>query len=354
MLKSDQLQDRLLCLDRMIERQPLAQLPTPVCEFNVSLAEKPRTLHVKLDNLTSDHYGGNKVRKLEYILHQARRHRCERVATFGTVGSHHALATAIFAARHGLPCTCFLSHQRATADIRSILGAHLQLGTEVVHFGGQYQRRLAILRKHLWGHNPWVIPPGGTSWLGTTAFVRAGLELACQVAAGMLPAPHRLYVATGTMGTAAGLALGLALSGLATEVHAIRVSHTWLCNERDLARTMRKAVSMIRRVDCSVPANLHERVNIRLRHEFFAGGYAHGDRETATAIDFAADQLGLALEVTYTGKAMAALLHDLRQRSASGSNCLFWNTCNSAKLQLPDTPARGSKDLPVSFRRYLS
>lgn len=345
-------------LDSSVGRLPLAQLPTPIRENNVALSGHRGTFFIKLDNLTSDVYGGNKVRKLGYLLHQAQRRHCRRIATFGTVGSHHALATAIFAARAGLPCTCFLSHQRSTPEIATALEAHLELGTQLVHFGGNYPQRVAILRKHLWGQDAYVIPPGGTSWLGTLGFVSAGVELANQVAAGSLPAPERLYVATGTMGTAAGLALGLALSGLATEVQAIRVSETWLCNEVALSHCMAKATSMMHRVDARIPKDLHERTNIRLRHDFFAGGYAHSDRVTDQAIAIAYDQLGLSLEATYTGKALAALLHDLQQRGASGRSYLFWNTFNSApgrkwldavSEQTPGDPA----GLPAAFRRYL-
>ncbi len=348
-------------LDSNVGRLALAQLPTPVREFNVALAGHRLTFSIKLDNLTSDVYGGNKVRKLEFLLHQAQRRHCRRIATFGTVGSHHALATAIFAARVGLPCTCFLSHQRATAETAAALEAHLGLGTQLVHFGGMYPQRIATLRETLWGQDACVIPPGGTSWLGTLGFVSAGVELAAQVAAGALPAPERLYVATGTMGTAAGLALGLALSGLVTEVQAIRVSETWLCNEQALSRCMAKATAMMHRVDARIPADLHERTKIRLRHDFFAGGYAHSDRATDQAIAFASDQLGLSLEATYTGKALAALLHDLQQRPESGRGYLFWNTFKSEHGRVPhagsdlksDRTPDDSAGLPAAFRRYL-
>ncbi|MEX0976976.1 MAG: pyridoxal-phosphate dependent enzyme [Woeseia sp.] len=356
-------------LDSSVGRIALAQLPTPVREYNVNLSGHRFTFFIKLDNLTSDVYGGNKVRKLEYLLQQAQRRQCRRIATFGTVGSHHALATAAFAARVGLPCTCFLSHQRSTPQTAAALEAHLELGTQLVQFGGKYPQRIATLREHLWAQDACVIPPGGTSWLGTLGFVGAGVELANQVAAGSLPAPERLYVATGTMGTAAGLALGLALSGLATEVQAIRVSDTWLCNERALTRCMVKATSMMHRVDALIPADLHERTNIRLRHDFFAGGYARSDRVTDEAVAFASDQLELSLEATYTGKALAALLHDLQRRGESGRRYLFWNTFNSAHGRLSNAWSEGRPEgrpdvkrnrtpgdatgLPEVFRRYL-
>lgn len=355
MSKTHRIHSDLSALDRAIERVPLADLPTPVREYDVRLhdrGEKSREkIWVKLDNLTSDVYGGNKVRKLEYILPRAQKRARRCVATFGTAGSHHALATAIYARQLELPCIAFLSHQHRTPEVADTLGAHLALGTEVVRYGGEYRARMALLRRHLWGRAPLVVAPGGTSWLGTFAFVQAARELAAQVAAGLVPQPVRLYVATGTMGTAAGLALGLALSGLDTEVHAVRVSHTWLCNEDALHRTMRKATAMMRRIDAAIPADLPERASIRLRHGFFAGGYAHTNATTEGAIEFAAAELDMVLEATYTGKAMAALLHDLR---ADVGPCLFWNTCNSNTLPQAGETRPAMTGLPTEFSRYFS
>jgi hypothetical protein len=87
-----------------------------------------------------------------------------------------------------------------------------------------------------------------------------------------------------------------------------------------------------------------------MRHSFFAGGYAHRDAETDDAVQFAADHLGLKLETTYTGKAMAALLGDTGENG--DERVLFWNTYNS--VQLPATTESLPADrLPQEFRKYL-
>ena len=150
-------------IDRSLGKERLAHLPTPVGLHRVHLSSAGRELAVKQDNLTGEVYGGNKVRKLEYILHRAREKHCERIATFGTVGSHHALATALYSKQLGLPCVCFLSHQKKAPNVEESLRMHVKLGTSVVRFGGDYQTRLEILRENLWGRNPWVVPMGGTN-----------------------------------------------------------------------------------------------------------------------------------------------------------------------------------------------
>lgn len=337
-------------LGRAIGRTSLANLPTPVERGRIRQAGRAVGISIKRDDLSGDVYGGNKVRKLEYLLNPRSSRAIRRFATFGTVGSNHALATAIYARRLGYQCTCFLAHQPRVSTIVPALRMHAQLGTEIVRYGGSYSARINSLRKHLWDRDAWVIPAGGSSWVGTLGFVNAGLELATQVSAGEIPLPARIYVATGTMGTAAGLALGVALAGLRSEIQAVRVSDTAISNEQVLQRLMQKTTAMMHRLDRSVPADLAERARIRLRHAFFAGGYARSDDKTLGAIRLAADELGLELESTYTGKAMAALLEDAATAGADGEY-LFWNTWNSAELA-PE-PGTGLAAIPQEFHGYF-
>jgi 1-aminocyclopropane-1-carboxylate deaminase/D-cysteine desulfhydrase-like pyridoxal-dependent ACC family enzyme len=139
----------------------LASLPTPVREVAVQLDSGERKLSVKYDDQTGVIYGGNKVRKLEYIFPRARDKKCGRLATFGAVGSNSALATALYARQAGFDCTCFLMHQAKTEQIPATLNMHIQNGTELVRYGGAYNKRVQTLRDNLWGRHAWVIPMGG-------------------------------------------------------------------------------------------------------------------------------------------------------------------------------------------------
>jgi len=350
----DYLLARFPTLGGQLPRMRLASLPTPVREIGVQLDSGNRKLSVKCDDLTGVIYGGNKVRKLEYIFPRARDKKCGRLATFGAVGSNSALATALYARQAGFDCTCFLMHQAKTAQIPATLNMHIQNGTELVRYGGAYKNRVQTLRDHLWGRRAWVIPLGGSSWRGTVGFVAAGLELADQVAAGEIPQPDRIYVGTGTMGTAIGIALGLAIAELDTEVHAVRASVTEITNEHLMQNLTEKTVTMMRRLDDSVPADLASRTNIKLRNSFFGGGYAHTTPEAEDAIAFANEQLDIKLESTYTGKAMAALLADLREPGAESLNILFWNTYYAMPVTVPTDHPLDEKALPGEFLRYFS
>jgi D-cysteine desulfhydrase len=339
-------------LGNRLGKESLARLPTPVRTVSLRCAGGSNTVSIKCDDQTGSIYGGNKIRKLEYLLWQARNKARTRVATIGSVGSNHALATALYARSLGLDCTCFLSHQQATPEIGGTLQAHRANNTELVRFGGAYAKRIAILRKYLWNRDCWFIPAGGTSWRGTAGYVNAGLELAAQIGSGELPEPDRIYIATGTMGSAAGLAIGLAMANLPARVEAVRVSPTSICNEAVLERLIDKTVTMLNRLDPTVSISITDKVNIGLRHSFFAGGYAHRDDETTNAIGIAADQLGLKLETTYTGKAMAALLQDAPE--TRNEQILFWNTYNSVPLTTSADDQELTGDwLPQEFRKYL-
>jgi len=341
---------------RLAERLPktkLADLPTPVVEETLRTAKGERRITIKRDDVTGKLYGGNKVRKLEYLLRRASDRNAQRIATFGTVASNHALATSLYAKSLGFECTCLLSHQVQTTIVPRVLNMHLENGTELVRWGGDYANRIRTLRTHLWNRRVSVIPAGGSSWLGTMGFVNAGLELADQIASGELGVPDRLYVANGTMATAVGLALGLALANLPTEVQAVRVTEDFVANPVAMRRLMVKTALLMNRLDSSIPSSLADRARYRFRDGFLGDGYARTNVATNRAVSVAQDDLGLVLETTYTGKALAAMLHDLDQAAHSRESMLFWNTYNSRPLPAGKERPGDVSRLPEEFLRYF-
>jgi D-cysteine desulfhydrase len=348
---TDFLAEKFPAIAHRLGKLPLADLPTPVREYCLTLDDRDYRVWVKHDDCSSSVYGGNKLRKLEYLLHRARCKRADRVATFGAAASNHMLATTLHASRLGLHCICLTSHQPRSPYVARTLGLLLANGAEIVRYGGDYHSRVETMRRHVQSRNAWVIPLGGSSWLGTVGYVNAGLELAAQVENGELVQPDRIYIATGTMGSAAGLALGLALAGLDTSVQAVRVSPDFIMNRGRLDRLMAKTAAMLKRVDDSIPADLAGCSNIDVRHEFFGAGYGISNDETDAAVALANQQLGLLLEPTYTGKALAALLHDIGDSQHRGESLLFWNTYNS--VPLPDAGDVDLAGLPTEFMRYF-
>src|SRR5690606_5912700 len=129
----------------------------------------------------------------------------------------------------GLEACAMLVPQHNARTVGRNLLRSLAAGSRIRHHSNKASVALDMVRqmhhfrkKH--GLLPQVIPPGGTSPIGIAGYVNAALELADQIAAGELPPPDRIYVASGTMGTCVGLCLGLQLAGLSIPVHAIRVT----------------------------------------------------------------------------------------------------------------------------------
>ena len=329
-----------------------ADLPTPLKQYALGDGESTPPILVKHDDQTSELYGGNKVRKLEYLLQRAIDRGAKRVATFGTVASNHALATALFATAHDLECTCLLSHQSKTPKAPIALNMHLRNHTEIVRFGGSRKSRVDTMRQCLQNRRTWVIPMGGSSWLGVVGFVNAALEVVEQLQAANRDMPDRVYIANGTMGSAAGLALGFALAGIGTAVHAVRVTHEFISNPEAMQRLIDKTALLMRRHDETIPADIANRCNLVYRDEFFGDGYARSNAATDAAIEVARKELGISLDTTYSGKAMAALLSDISGEKMADQTALFWNTYNSRVLPVSAEQPDDTSALPEEFLRY--
>jgi D-cysteine desulfhydrase len=344
------LRDALPCID-------LAELPTPLVPLPSRCdGAGAASVHVKCDDLTSAVYGGNKVRKLSLLLGAARARGARSVLTFGGAGSNHALATALFAARLGMRCRSILGPQHNAHSVRRNLLAALRAGAILCpcawHDTAGETRRRFFEAADEDGVCPSVIPPGGSSPLGAVGFVDAAFELRAQVRAGALQEPHSIYVASGTMGTCVGLALGLAAAGMSTRVEAVRVTtdpYTGMARARALFRACN---SLLSNADPEFPQYPFPEDRFRIREDFFGGQYALYTDASADAVRRARQDGGIHLEGTYTGKTFAALLHDAAAGALRGKRVVFWNTHNSRDMAALGAGADWH-DLPQALHRYF-
>jgi len=329
-----------------LPRVELCALPTPVTRVLVH-PDGHEGLWVKRDDLTSARYGGNKSRKLEFLLGEALARGAKAVITFGAYGSNHALATAVHARALGLEPHVVLSPQAPGPFAARTLRAHAGLGTVIHPVEGWDGRRAAvearIALRDRDGVEPYVIPMGGTSALGATGYVNAALEVADQVAADIV------YVAGGTLGTAIGLAVGFAAAGTTTRVVSVRVTPDEVASDEFAATLAAETIALMRSLDDSFPALTVSDLAFELRHDWFEPGYGVVTPETTAAVEMAA-LAGIKLETTYTGKALAALIADRRGGLLGDATVLFWDTYNSAPY-----PAPGPDDaLPDALRDYIA
>ena len=335
----------------------LGAWPTPVQAANPSsLPGRCAGAWIKRDDRCAEPYGGNKVRKLEFLLADALRKGHDAVFTFGVAGSNHALATGIYAGQLGLTARLLLTPQSNSSFVGRNLRMGRWAGAHQVHCAseaeaGRIARRLELRGKAGWPA-PYRIPGGGSSPLGAVGFVNAGLELAAQVLRGELPAPDDIYIALGTQGTAAGLALGLAAAGLRPRLVFVRVVRADIASPARFAALYHGAARLLHARDPRFPLAPLDRTRTEIRHDFFGPGYARFTPEGMAALALAREAFGIGLEGTYTGKAFAALLSDLQAGRLAGRNVLFWNTYNGQPFPA-EALALDYRELPPPFHRYF-
>ncbi len=323
-------------LRQMVHPLSLADLPTPVQQLH-SIGNRlgHKNLWVKRDDLSSSLYGGNKVRKLEFLLGEARYRGVGRLLTMGGTGSNHLLATALFGNTLGFKTVGVVFDQPLTEEVKRKLIAYEGAGVELIRIGSKYNLvsgvAWGILKSRLrYGSVPYLIPGGGSSPLGALGFVNAGLELARQVKDGLLPRPTSIFVPYGTGGTALGLAAGVQLAGLSTRVKAVRVIDRLVANRPRIELFARALEHLLKGIDPGLKLGDPIGRNLDIVQGYIGRGYGYSTRKSTEAQRVFLHEQGLNLELTYTAKAAAAFL-DEAQRSKGP--LLFWNTHSSSDIQ---------------------
>ena len=273
-------------------------------------------------------WGGNKVRKLEWLIPDARRRGRRSILTFGGLGTNWGLATALYAREHGLETALALVDQPVDAHVRAQL-ARLEASGARIHRTHTKVRTVAMLpwliaRNARSGRPPYLLPAGGSSPVGALGYVEAALEIAAQVEDGSLPEPAHVVVPVGTGGTAAGLALGFQLAGLRTRVVGIVVNDQLRLGPPVFARLARRTAALLKRRGARLgPLQLGPDM-LDLTRDQIGAGYGHPTGAATRAAALAAEER-LALDPVYTAKAMAGLLA-LRGKGRLGDPVLFVHT----------------------------
>ena len=302
----------------------LSERPTPVRELaglGVWLKEDGA--------FGSGGWGGNKVRKLEWLIPDAKRHGRSSILTFGGLGTNWGLATALYGREHGLETALALVDQPVDAHVSAQLARIAASGARI-HRTHTKARTVAMLpwliaRNARGGQPPYLLPAGGSSRVGVLGYVEAALEIAAQVEEGALPEPAHVVVAVGTGGTAAGLALGLQLAGLRTRVVGIVVNDQLRLDGPVIARLARRTAALLKRRGAHLGGDLRiEPDMLDLTRDQIGAGYGHPTEAASRAAALAAEE-GLRLDPVYTAKAMAGLLA-LREEGRLDGTALFIHT----------------------------
>ena len=341
-------------LEASLPRLALSQGPSPVSEL-AGLGGK--AVWIKNDGLYGTIYGGNKPRKLEFILPDVRRKGAATIITFGGLGTHHGLATTLYGRQQDLRTVLLLVDQPVDSTVRRQL-CWLQQAGAILRYTGTRRRTmlwapLVLLRYADWRRRklPYPLPPGGSSPLGILGFVNAAFELADQVAAGELPEPKSVVVALGSGGTAAGLALGLHLAGLRSRLVAVRVSDPE--TPRTVARLANATARLMRSRGAALPSAKIAPAAITVFSDWAGEGYGYLTPEAKRAQALLQEREGLALEQTYTAKTMAAILAMLEDGRLDEGPTLYWHTYNALPPPLPEPGPDDYLRLPPAFHRFF-
>ena len=311
--------------DTPLPRLRFAHLPTPIEPLpRLSAALGGPALWAKRDDQTGLAFGGNKTRKLEYLLAEAQSHGGRTLVTTGAGQSNHCRQTAAAAARFGFGCILVLAGSRPEGTTGNLLLDSL-LGAELVWTKGE-DRQVCLQRTFdkAWsdGRRPYLIPYGGSSPLGAAAYAQGMAEFLSQG-----QDVDRIVFATSSGGTQAGLVAGARIHGFGGRVTGISVDEP--------ADTLRAKVASLAGETASLLGHSlrFEAGEIEVDDRYLGDGYGvMGERERE-AIELFARAEGLLLDPVYTGRAAGGLI-DMVRRGEIGrqERVLFWHTGGTPAL----------------------
>jgi len=300
-----------------LPRLRLCQLPTPIqrlerVEAALGLTGGPE-LWIKRDDLTGLGLGGNKGRKLEFALAEAQEQEADAVLTTGGLQSNHCRQTAVAGAALGLEVHLFLKGDRPERFTGNLIPS--ELCGAVFHFvgpKGAYTEEPSMTefadRLRAEGRRPYVIPAGASNPTGAMGYVNAAREIKAQEEALGLAFDHIVH-ATGSTGTQAGLLAGAKIFGLSARITGVAVGTVAdpEARRRDIAGFVDKILGRLGASGAVAEEDVH------LLTGYVGEGYAVPTPEGRAAVRLLAERAGVFLDYTYTGKAMAGLIDQLRQ-----------------------------------------
>lgn len=299
-----------------LPRFRLISLPTPMEKAENLGKELGVNLFVKRDDVMELALGGNKVRKLEFLIGDALAKKCDTVITRGAFHSNHARLTAAAARKAGLDVYLVLTPP-GTFDLQGnillneLLGAKMVLAKDRKEAVLRMEEIAEKLRRE--GRNPYIIPGGGASPVGVMGYALAAKEILEQLQEQGVK-PDYIVLATGSGGTQAGLVLGLKLLG-ADDVKVVGISIS-----PDKREGQKRVSSLVNQAAQLLDVNIHvEPEEITVIDDYLGGGYGSINKEVVETIKYVARREALILDPVYTAKAMQGLI-DLARKDYFGKN----------------------------------
>ena len=348
-------------LQKHISHITLGNLPTPIEKLNnFGNSVECNSIFIKRDDLTGKKtddgclYGGNKVRKLEFLLADAIKNKAQTIITYGSAGSNHALATTVYAHEQKLKTILMLKNQPNSHVVRHNLLLDNHYKAQLQFFPNNATRDTAANEILKNDSTAYLIPTGGSNSIGTIGFVNAVFELAEQIATKKIAAPDFIYVATGSCATTAGLLLGLKATNLKSKLIGVCVEpeeeKDWFLLE--IQKLFKETNERLHTLDTSFPLLSFPKDDLILNKKFCGPQYGLFIPEAIAALTLFKQMENIKLEGTYSAKPVAAIIDDAATGKLQGKNILFWNTyCGIDFSHLFN--AEDYKNLPTAFHKYF-
>jgi D-cysteine desulfhydrase family pyridoxal phosphate-dependent enzyme len=312
---------------KTIPRLLFAHLPTSIEALpRLSAALGGPTLIVKRDDQTGLAFGGNKTRKLEFLLAEAQAHGAQTIITAGAIQSNHCRQTAAAAARLGLDCILVLAGDALELSTGNLLLDEL-LGAEIVKANSS--ERDQVLQETFeaaWnaGRRPYQVPYGGSNPTGATGYVYAIKEMVDQ--SGTSP-PDWIVFPSSSGGTQAGMLVGARLFGYEGQILGISVDEP--------ADKLREKVASLATATADYLGKpfTFDMSMVQVNSDYLGGGYGVMGEPERTAMALFARMEGLIIDPVYTGRAAAGLI-DLIGKGffPKEDRVLFWHTGGAPAL----------------------
>ena len=309
----------------MIERVPLAHLPTPIEALpRLSRLLGGPQLFIKRDDLTGLGMGGNKTRKLEYLAADALAEGAKTLITTGAVQSNHCRQVAAAAAKLGLDCQLILAgdepgEAQGNLLLDKLSGAQIFF-TSKANRDQELQLRFQQAQRD--GQKPYLIPYGGSNTIGALGYLNAMVELKDQ---GL--EPDWIVFATSSGGTQAGLILGAHITGFRGKILGISIEHSSDPFSAQIADLANKTVDELG-YDWSVTSR-----EVLINDSYCQAGYGVLTSAEIEAVNLFARTEGILLDPVYTGRATAGLLDLIRKGFfRPEEKVLFWHTGGTPAL----------------------
>ncbi len=317
-------------------RLHFAHLPTPLEPLKrISKALDGPDIWIKRDDCTGLSTGGNKTRKLEFLMAEAIKQKADTIITQGATQSNHARQTCAIAARSGFECHILLEDRTGYQDEAYTLNANVLLdllhGATITSRPAETDMNKAMdelaqaLRDD--GKKPYIIPGGGSNEVGALGYVNAAIELTTQANDRSLHIDHLVH-ATGSSGTQAGLVLGMEGINSGIPVYGVGVRAAREKQEAMVYDLAQRTADYM-----GLNPDIVAREKVVANSDYVGDGYGLPTDAMVEAVKMMAQYEGILLDPVYSGKGFSGLIDLIRKgHFKKGENIVFLHTGGSTSL----------------------